>query len=71
MAESLTPLRAILETIRDNAQRALTLIGHTEEQRSLGWKCTKCGHIKYFTRPVPAEIAPPCPKCKADSFEAC
>jgi rubrerythrin len=71
MAESLTPLRAILETIRDNAQRALTLIGQTEEQRSLAWKCMECGHVKRFTRPVPAEVAPPCPKCNANSFEPC
>jgi hypothetical protein len=35
VAESLTPLKAILETIRDDAQRALTLLGHSEEQRSL------------------------------------
>jgi len=71
VAESLTPLRAILETIRDNAQRALTLIGHTGEQRSLGWKCIECGHVKHFTRPVPPEVAPPCPKCDGNSFEPC
>ena len=71
MAESITSIKEILETIRDDAQRALTLLGQTKEQRSLGWKCTKCGHVKHFTRPVPSDVAPPCPKCNADSFEPC
>jgi hypothetical protein len=71
VAVSLTSLREVLQTIRDNAQRALTLIGPTEEQRSLGWKCTECGHAKHFTRAVPPEVAPPCPKCGGNSFEPC
>jgi hypothetical protein len=71
MAETPKLLRTILERIRDDAQRALTLLGDRDERRSLGWKCTACGQVKHFTRPVPAEVAPPCPKCKGASFEAC
>jgi hypothetical protein len=71
MTESISSIKEILETIRDEAQRALALLGHTEQQRSLGWKCAHCGHVKHFTRPVPAEVAPPCPKCNGKTFEAC
>ena len=65
MAETSNTLRQILERIRDDTQQALKLLGDSEESRSLRWKCDTCGHVKYFTRPVPAEVAPPCPKCRA------
>ncbi len=71
MAESISSIKEILETIRDDAQRALTLLGQNKEQRALGWKCIKCGHVKHFTRPVSGDVASPCPKCNANSFEPC
>jgi|ERR1700730_6253668 len=68
MAENRSRLRAILERIRDDAQQALTLLEDSDRQRSLRWQCAKCGHVKHFTRPVPAEVAQPCPKCGGGSF---
>ena len=68
MAETPPSLRRVLEQIRDDAQKALTLLGSKEEVRSLAWKCNSCGHVKHFTRPVAAEVARPCPKCRAESF---
>ena len=41
-----------------------------EKIRALRWRCTQCGHVKRVTRPMPAEVAPPCPKCRSDSFAA-
>ena len=58
----------ILERIRDDAQEALNFLGDSEEQQSLAWRCSGCGHVKHFTRPVPSEIAAPCPKCRNNSF---
>jgi hypothetical protein len=71
MAETSNRLKTVLERIRDHASEALSLLGDSSDQRSLGWKCTGCGQVKHFTRPVPAEVAPPCPKCEGASFEAC
>jgi hypothetical protein len=70
MAESSNTLRQILERIRDDTQQALKLLGDSEKSRSLRWRCSACGNVKYFTRPVPAEVAQPCPKCRGDSFQA-
>ena len=69
MAKTADDLKDLLEKIRDDAQRALTLLPSDAELRSLGWKCTACGHVKHFTRPVPSDVAQPCPKCKGDSFQ--
>jgi hypothetical protein len=68
MAETADDLRNLLEKIRDDAQRALALIPKGTESRSLSWKCIGCGHVKHFTRPVPIEVAAPCPKCKGRFF---
>ena len=69
MAEKSEALRQILQTIRDDAQQALTLFDSSGEERSLGWKCQRCGHIKHFTQRVPADVAVPCPKCRGEVFE--
>jgi len=69
MAETSNSIRHILEKIRDDAQQALTVLGDSGESRSLAWKCSGCGHIKHFTRAVPAEVAAPCPKCGSESFQ--
>jgi predicted Zn-ribbon and HTH transcriptional regulator len=73
MAETtpLTGLKAILETIRERADSALRQIQESEDQRSMRWKCKDCGYVKHFTRPVPSEVASPCPKCKSDVFQRC
>ena len=68
MAESVQRIKDILEKIRDDAQRALTLLANEGDLRSLGWKCDRCGHVKHFTRAVPVEVARPCPKCGCESF---
>ena len=67
-AQSVDPkietLTAALKTIRDRADAALQeIVQSAGEQRALSWKCSGCGHVKHFTRPVPAEVAAPCPKC--------
>ena len=69
MAQTADHLKDLLEKIRDDAERALALIANRTESRSLSWKCTGCGHTKHFTRPVPSEVAQPCPKCKGNSFQ--
>ena len=69
MAQTTNHLRDLLEKIKGDAQRALALLPSETELRSLGWKCTACGHVKHFTRPVTAAVADHCPKCKGDSFQ--
>ena len=68
MAETADQIRNVLERIRDDAQEALKLLGNSVDQRSLAWKCAKCGNIKHFTRPVLVEVAAPCPKCRGELF---
>src|SRR4051812_30735165 len=68
MAQTTKHLRDLLEKIKGDAERALALLPSEAELRSLGWKCTACGHVKHFTRPVTAAVAHRCPKCKGDSF---
>ena len=70
MAEtSLEPLKAILETIREQADFALKELQKSEEERSMRWKCKDCNYIKHFTRPVLLEAAGRCPRCKSDAFQ--
>ena len=66
---SLKPLKAILETIREQADFALKQLQKSEEERSTRWKCKDCRYIKHFTRPVPLEAAGRCPRCKSISFQ--
>ena len=70
MAEtSLKPLKAILETIREQADFALKQLQESEEERSMRWKCKDCRYIKHFTRPVPLEATGRCPRCKSVSLQ--
>jgi predicted Zn-ribbon and HTH transcriptional regulator len=70
MAEtSLKPLKAILETIREQADYALKQLQESEEERSMRWRCKDCKYIEHFTRPVPLEAAGRCPRCKSISFQ--
>jgi len=72
MAEmSLKPLKAILQTIREQGDFALNQLQESEEERSMRWKCKDCRYIKHFTRPVPLEAAGRCPRCKSIRFSAC
>ena len=50
MAEKPEALRQILQTIHDDAERALKLLESPQEKPSLSWKCQACGHMKHFTR---------------------
>ena len=69
MAETaLKPLKAILETIREQADFALKQLQNSEEERSMRWKCKDCRYIKHFTWPVALEAAGKCPRCKSLSF---
>jgi predicted Zn-ribbon and HTH transcriptional regulator len=70
MAQTTKDLRDLLDKIKGDPQRALALLPSEAELRSLGWKCTACGHVKHFTRPITAAVAERCPKCKGDSFRA-
>jgi hypothetical protein len=66
----LDQLRSAFRLIRDRADDALNLLKETEEVRALSWRCLVCGNAKKFTRPVPREVAIPCPKCKGPDFVA-
>jgi predicted Zn-ribbon and HTH transcriptional regulator len=72
MAEepALKPLREALEQVRDRLDSIIARLRSREEIRCLRWRCTACGHMKHFTRPMPAHVAPPCPKCKGTAFRA-
>ena len=62
-------LIGVLRSIRDQAESILKEIQHRDERKSLSWKCAGCGHTKHFTRPAPAEVAGPCPRCGSERFD--
>jgi predicted Zn-ribbon and HTH transcriptional regulator len=68
--EKLKPIKAILETIREQAAFALKQLQEAEEVRAMRWACKKCRYVKYFTRPVSFEAVEKCPRCKSIEFEA-
>ena len=68
--EALKPLREVLEKAREQLDLALRRVKALDELRCLRWRCLDCGYIKHFTRPMPAEVAPPCPKCAGKKFTA-
>jgi rubrerythrin len=68
--ETLRLFREALERARQRVDYAISRLKSFEKIRALRWRCTQCGHVKRFTRPMPAEVAPPCPKCRSDSFAA-
>jgi len=68
MDSALKALIGAVRAIRDQADSVLREIEQPSGERSLAWKCTGCGHIKHFTRPAPAEVAAPCPKCGGAAF---
>jgi hypothetical protein len=61
---------AALRSIRDQADSVLEKMEQAAKERSLSWKCGGCGHKKHFTRPVPAEVAAPRPKCGGETFHS-
>ncbi|MEO5719329.1 MAG: hypothetical protein ABIR29_12285 [Chthoniobacterales bacterium] len=69
--ETLRPIREALEQLHDRLGGIIARLRPREiETRHLRWRCTGCGYLKHFTRPMPADVAPPCPKCKGVGFEA-
>ncbi|MEO7725013.1 MAG: hypothetical protein ABIU29_10090 [Chthoniobacterales bacterium] len=68
--ETLRPIREALEKVHARLGNIIAHLRPPEEERYLRWRCIGCGYLKHFTRPMPAHVAPPCPKCKGVSFEA-
>ena len=70
-AMAVKPAKSLIELvrqIRDSADAALRELQSMQTPRHLGWRCTSCGETKHFTRAVPAEVAPPCPRCSGTTF---
>lgn len=61
--------RKLLELLRERVDYAIGRLKSFEELKALSWRCRKCGYTKKFTRPVPLEVAVPCPKCRSGQFE--
>jgi rubredoxin len=60
-----------LRAIRGLLEQAQERIGHMlvpAEALHMRWRCTACGYIKHFTRPMPARVAPPCPNATLRRF---
>ncbi|MEO5754896.1 MAG: hypothetical protein ABIR38_09330 [Chthoniobacterales bacterium] len=68
--EVLGPIREVLEHARERLDYAIDRLKSTAEVRCLRWRCTGCGYLKHFTRPMPAGVAAPCPKCRSRIFLA-
>jgi predicted Zn-ribbon and HTH transcriptional regulator len=68
MPETPDRLKTILERIREETEKALSLLKDASDGRALGWKCKGCGYVKHFTKPVSLEVVARCPRCKSDQF---
>jgi len=69
MDTTLKTLIVALRAIRNQADSVLSKIEQPTQQKSLAWKCARCGHTKHFTRPALAEVAEPYPKCGGVTME--
>ena len=67
--EALKPIREAIEKAAEPLNYATERLRSFEEVRRMRWRCLGCNYVKVFTRPMPAHVAPPCPKCKGDRFE--
>jgi hypothetical protein len=65
--ETLRPIREALERARERLDYAIGRLKSFEEVRCLRWRCIDCGYVKRFTKPMPAEAAPPCRNVEATS----
>lgn len=61
--------RRLLEAVRERVDYAIGRLKAFEEVKALSWRCRKCGHTKKFTKPVPGQVAVPCPKCRGAEFD--
>ena len=68
-AEAIKPIRELLEHARKELDEALARLKSYDELRALRWRCIECGYIKHFINPMPADCAPPCPKCGGEKLE--
>jgi hypothetical protein len=62
--KELRAIRGLLEQAREHIDRVLA----PAETMHMRWRCVGCGYIKHFTRPMPIDVAPPCPKCRGVTF---
>ena len=69
-AEAIKPLLKNLQEVHEQLGHTIKRLQSYDELRCMRWRCTDCGYIKHFTRPMPAEVAPPCPKCEGKHFVA-
>ena len=67
--EALATLRRSLENARQQLDYVIGRLTSEAEPRHLRWRCRRCESIKRFTRPMPKNVAPPCPKCLGGDFE--
>jgi hypothetical protein len=68
--EALKPVREALEMVRERIDYTIRRLQELEEFRCMRWRCVDCSYLKHFTRPMPAAVAPPCPKCGGKKFVA-
>jgi len=62
MPDNLKPLKKLFEEIREKATFGLEQIASLDAPKFPKWRCSACGYLKHFTRPVTVEAAAPC-KC--------
>ena len=55
--EALRPIREALEQVHDRLGGVIARLRSREEPRCMRWRCTGCGYLKHFTRPMPAGVA--------------
>jgi hypothetical protein len=67
---SLKPRKAILETVREQADFALKQLQKSEDERSTRWKCKDCRFIKHSRGPFHWKRLADVPGAKAFRFNA-
>ena len=67
--KALTTLRESLEHARQMLDYVIGRLKSAEQPRHLRWRCRRCEYIKHFTRPMPHDVASPCPRCMNGDFE--
>jgi rubrerythrin len=64
----LLAIRQKAEDLIKEVEGALAVIADVEAIRVQKWRCTRCGYVFWFTKPMPFESCQKCPTCGGEKF---
>lgn len=63
--------RDTLQSIKYTVEAAIQSIDDFKKVRSLRWRCSNCGNVCHYTKPMTIAAVSDCTKCWGKVFEPC